>query len=83
MILNPLSFARIRPSFFVWMCWLVGFPIQLFDFVAYSVLPPGIIGLAHVQQRLLTGQNALRGLVFGTGVVLLFGGLGAQFYATF
>jgi hypothetical protein len=32
---------------------------------------------------LLSGPDRLRALVFGTGVVLLFGGLGAQFYATF
>ncbi len=32
---------------------------------------------------LLDGQDRLRALVFGTGVVLLFGGMAAQFLATF
>lgn len=33
--------------------------------------------------RLLSGEGRLRALVFGTGVVLLFGGMTAQFVATF
>jgi hypothetical protein len=41
------------------------------------------LAFVHLQQRLLTGQNALRALVFAIGVLLLFGGLAAQFYATF
>jgi hypothetical protein len=83
MILNPLRFARIRPSAFVWLCWLIGFPTQLFDFVAYSILPAVPLAFVHLQQRLLTGQDALRRLVFGVGVLLLLGGLAAQFFATF
>jgi len=39
--------------------------------------------LVGAVRRLLAGPDRLRALVFGTGVVLLFGGLGAQFYATF
>jgi hypothetical protein len=42
-----------------------------------------VLVLVGAVRRLLTGPNRLRALVFGTGVVLLFGGLGAQFYATF
>jgi hypothetical protein len=42
-----------------------------------------VLLLIAAVRRLLAGPNRLRALVFGTGVVLLFGGLGAQLYATF
>ena len=42
-----------------------------------------LVGLIATATRLLRGPERLRALVFGTGVVLLFGGMGAQFVSTF
>jgi len=83
-VLNPLAFGRImKPSYRQWVFWAVGIPFHLLSFVGYVILPAGLLTLIHLEQRLLTGENRLRALVFGTGVLLLFGGLGSQFYATF
>ena len=37
----------------------------------------------HLALKLLRGEDSLRALVFGNGVLLLFGGMAAQFAATF
>jgi hypothetical protein len=51
--------------------------------VAGSWLSNRMPAAVRAVRRILEGEARLRALVFGTGVVLLFGGLGAQFYATF
>jgi len=82
-LLNPLRFARVRPTPWLWVVWFVGIPVHLFNFVVYSIVPPGILGLVHLQQGLLASGVGLRSLVVGTGIALFFGGMGAQFLATF
>lgn len=82
-VLNPRKFARVRPAPWLWVMWFLGIPVHLFNFVAYSIIPPGILGVVHLEQRLLASGVGLRSLVVGTGIVLFFGGMGAQFLATF
>jgi len=82
-VLNPFKFARVRPTPWLWVVWFLGIPVHLFNFVAYSIIPPGILAIVHLQQRLLASGVGLRSLVVGTGIVLFFGGMVAQFVATF
>jgi hypothetical protein len=83
-VLNPRRFRRlIRPSWWQWVFWAIGIPLHLLFFVFATAIPASLLAFVQLQQRLLAGENRLRALVFGTGVVLLFGGLAAQFFATF
>jgi len=83
-VLSPLEFRRImKPVLWEWVFWAVGIPFHVIAFVGYFIIPGGILALVHLQQRLLTGGIGLRSLVVGTGIVLFFGGMVAQFAATF
>jgi len=83
-VLNPLVFGRIvKPSYPQWIFWAVGIPFHFLWVVAYMILPTGLLTLIHLEQRLLARGVGLRSLVFITGVVMLFGGMVAQFVATF
>jgi hypothetical protein len=64
-----LSVPAIPPIWFM----------ALLDTGAYLVL----FLLIHSGRKLLSGPNRLRGVVFGGGILLLFGGMAAQFAATF
>ncbi len=82
-VLNPLTFAQIRPSARLWVLWVLGIPMHLWGYFSYRILPLPVLGLVGLQVRLVTKENGLRGLVFATGGGLLLGGLVAQFVATF
>lgn len=83
-VLSPRRFGRlIKPSWWQWVFWAIGIPLHFLFFVVMTAIPACLFALVHLQQRLLAGENRLRALVFGSGVLLLFGGLGAQFCATF
>jgi hypothetical protein len=83
-ILNPLEYHRVvRPALWVWVFWAAGIPFHVLLFAAGVLLPKGILGLIHLEQRLLASGVGLRSLIFGTGLALLMGGLFAQFLATF
>jgi hypothetical protein len=83
-VLNPLAFGRImKPSYRQWVFWAVGIPFHLLSFVGYVILPAGLLALIHLEQHVLARGVGLRSLIVATGVVMFFGGMGAQFVATF
>jgi hypothetical protein len=83
-VLNPVVFGRImKPSCRQWIFWGVGIPFHFLWVVGYIILPTGLLTLIHLEQRLLARGVGLRSLVFITGVAMLFGGMVAQFVATF
>jgi hypothetical protein len=58
-------------------------PVFAVGFGTSMVASFAVIGAVRGAARLLTGSDRLRALVFGSGVVLLFGGMAAQFVSTF
>lgn len=61
--------------------WFSVLLLALFAVLLLWVLAVGAV--ANLSDFLQKGDDRLRALVFGTGLVLLFGGLGAQFYGSF
>jgi len=83
-VLNPLKFKRVvRPSSVEWVYWALSIPVNIIWFTGYVIVPKGILSVVDLEQRLLAGGIGLRSLIFGTGVALFFGGMIAQFVATF
>jgi len=83
-VLNVGQFRRVaRPRWWEWGFWAIGIPFHIVAFVGYFIIPKGILAIVHLQQRLLASGVGLRSLVVGTGIVLFFGGMVAQFVATF
>lgn len=66
-------FATLLTGFLSVLLWVFAYaPVYFLLYIPLSLA-----------SRLLEGPDRLRALVFGTGLFLLFGGLGAQFFATF
>jgi hypothetical protein len=83
-VLNPLAFGRImKPSYQQWVFWAVGIPFHLLSFVGYVILPGGLLTLIHLEQHVLARGVGLRSIIVAIGVVMFFGGMTAQFVATF
>jgi nitrogen fixation protein len=63
-----------------WLLFLPALPVVV---VFYQAIAGALIVPMRLSRMLLTGEGRLRALVFGTGVLLLLGGMAAQFVATF
>ncbi len=62
---------------------LTGLSAPLRSAAPSAAMEAMLLALAKRVLRLLEGSGRLRALVFSTGVILLFGGMAAQFAATF
>jgi hypothetical protein len=83
-VLRPLEFKRVvQPSLVEWIYWAWSIPFDVIWFIVYVIVPKGILSVVHLQQRVLAAQHRLRRFVFGIGITLFFGGMLAQFAATF
>ena len=83
-LLNPLAFGRMaRTSILQWMLWILGIPFHILGVVPFLILPAITLSLLRLAQKVLSGGASLRTFVFGSGALLLLGGIAAQFVATF
>jgi hypothetical protein len=69
-----------------WLAYALSIPAVIPSWVAAifeQATYLAVLAMTIGTRKLLSGPNRLRALVFGGGVVLLFGGMAAQFAATF
>lgn len=69
---------------YLWDQWITNIFWIIVFLLVLSLLAPFPLWLViRTAEHVLAGKDRLRTLVFGTGVVLLFGGMATQFWATF
>lgn len=78
-----LLLRSARLALLTWPLAVIGFPSHWGRALASDLCYLLLRALLSLGIRLLSGTDRLRALVFGTGVLLLFGGMAAQFAATF
>ncbi len=83
-LLNPLAFGgTARTSILQWMLWILGIPFHILGVVPFLILPAITLWLLGLAQKVLSGGASLRTFVFGTGALMLLGGIAAQIVTTF
>ena len=78
-----LLMRSARMKLLAWPLAAIGFPTHWGRALASDLGYLLLRALLSLGVRLLSETDRLRALVFGTGVLLLFGGMTAQFAATF
>lgn len=83
---SSVSGGRFRSRFVslaIWVLAIVGMPTHWMRALSSTIGYLIVHGIVSASVRLLSGVDRLRAFVFGTGVLLLFGGMATQFAATF